>query len=54
MTTPIEQLGFIDEIDRRQNQVLDQLDKLNDRVEALIEQYLPAKKSSGTETQPEG
>ena len=38
MTTPAQQSNIIDEIDARQNDVLDQLDQLNRRVEALLQE----------------
>ncbi len=46
MTNPVEQLSLIDEIDRRQNEVLDRLDELNEQVESLLKKCLPAKEDS--------
>lgn len=41
MSDPVRQLTVIDEIDNRQNEVLNQLDELNARVEQLLKECTP-------------
>ena len=42
MSDPARQLTVIDEIDNRQNEVLNQLDALNARVEELLKECVPS------------
>lgn len=39
MTNHHDRTSFLDELDSRQNELIDQLDELNRRIEATIQQH---------------
>ena len=45
-------ISLLEDIDRRQNEVLEQLDELNTQVEGLIKRHLPPKREIAPTVQP--
>jgi len=43
MSEPEKQCSLLDELDRRQNEVLSQLDDLNGRIESLLHDFLQSR-----------
>jgi hypothetical protein len=52
MPSPTEQRSLLDELDARQNEVLDQLDELNQRIESLISECLPSRAEAASQPTP--
>jgi hypothetical protein len=45
MSDKVTEPTLLEELDRRQNQVLDELESLNLRIESLLDEYLGQRKS---------
>ncbi len=47
MSNPHQQRTLLDEIDQRQNEVIDQLDDLNHQIESLLKECLGDRRGGG-------
>ena len=52
MSEPVRETSLLEELDQRQNQVLDELERLNLRLESLLDEYLGKRKAASPAAAP--